>query len=45
MQGACVGQSDIVELLGVGKVENRIAGAKSVADSVEVNSAARYTCK
>lgn len=39
MQGARVGELNIVEFLGIGEIENRFARAEPVADSVEMNGA------
>lgn len=39
MKGAGVGELDIVEFLGIGQIDDRFAGAKSVADGIKMNGA------
>lgn len=39
MKGAGVRELDIVEFLGIGQIDNRFAGAESVADGIKMNGA------
>lgn len=39
MKGAGIGKLDVVEFLGIGQINDRFAGAKSVADGIKMNGA------